>query len=117
MTYKPDFLILHSGTNDLKHNDDSEDIAKNIIDLAVEISNTHTETTVAISGLLPRNDRFKLQASNVNKHLKQMCSGRNIGFIDNSNLDPQAHLNRSRLHPNKKGTEILTRNLHLFIKN
>jgi len=62
MKFKPDMVILHCGTNDLKLNEDSDDIANKIINLAVDISNT---TTVAVSELVSRNDKFGDRVSEV----------------------------------------------------
>ena len=115
LKFKPDVIVLHCGTNYLKKCDNNQELAKNIVTLATDIA--EEETSVAISGLHPRNDKFKVQAEEVNKILQQMCSARNIRYIDNTNIDPKHHLNRSRLHPNKKGSAILTRNLHQFLKN
>ena len=56
-------IILHCGANDLKSNDNSEEIANDIINLAMNISNI---TTVAVSGLVSRNAKFRDRVSDVN---------------------------------------------------
>jgi hypothetical protein len=114
LTFKPDLIILHCGTNDLKGNDDSEDIANNIINLAVEISNT---TTVAISELVSRNDKFRERVSDVNKCLKKKCSDRNLAYIEHGNIVGGNHLNRSRIHLNTTGSRLLGENFMFNIKN
>ena len=113
MNFDPDMVILHCGTNDLKSTNCNEDLASNIIDLAKELSE---KCHVCISALLPRNDRFKERISEVNQLLKYMCSERNLGFIEHDNINPSNHLNRSKLHPNKKGSELLAENLRLVLK-
>ncbi len=69
--------------------------------------------SLIISGLCPRSDKVDLnnKATTVNRSLKQMCSSRNIGFIDNSNIDVHKDQNGSRLHVNGNGDAVLARNL------
>jgi len=116
MKRKQDMVILHCGTNDLKITENNDMVAKNIIELGVNLSD---ETMVCISGLVMRNDdtRLSKRISEINLKLKEMCSERNIGFIDNENIDPNVHLNRSRLHLNRKGTALLCQNLQMIIKD
>ena len=66
-----------------------------------------------ISGLCLRSNNVDLnnKATAVNKSLKQMCSSKNIGFIDNSNIDAHKHLNGNKLHLNRNGDAVLARNL------
>ena len=60
-----------------------------------------------------RNDKFKEKAAQVNKNLEKLCTERNIYFINHGkNILPQ-HLNKSKLHLNRKGSSILTSN---FVK-
>ena len=113
LKHKPNVIILHCGTNDLRHNDDDENVADNILKLALDISST---SSVIISGITSRDDRFKKRIMKVNKHIEEKCSERNIGFVDNSNILAE-HLNRGRLHLNRKGTKILSNNIELFFKN
>ena len=49
---KPDFIILHTGTNDLRSNADPEEIANNIVDVAVSCKENSSE--VIVSTILPR---------------------------------------------------------------
>ena len=51
-----DMVILHTGTNDLKSNQNSSDITNEIINLAKNIKISGTE--VSISSLIPRGDRL-----------------------------------------------------------
>jgi len=106
-------MVIHCGTNDLKSNEDNGIVATNIIDLAKKVSE---RTRVCVSSLTPQNDRFKARISEINSIIK-VISDRNIGFIDHDNINPLEHLNRSRLHLNKKGSELLTTNLHHFLKD
>jgi len=114
MKFKPDMVILHCGTNDLKLNEDSDDIANKIINLAVDISNT---TTVAVSELVSRNDKFGDRVSEVNRILRKECSDRNLALIAHNNIIASSHLNRSRIHLNRTGSRLLGENFMLNIKN
>ena len=53
---KPDMVILHTETNDLKSNQNPSDIANEIVNLAKNIKNSGTE--VSISALIPHGDRL-----------------------------------------------------------
>ena len=101
-------LILHCGTNDLSSPQAACNIAQDIIDLAKTLETGNN--TVIVSGLVPRGDFLNGKATEVNKVLKQLCQSKNLKFIDNSNIDPSIHLNRSRLHLNDYGTTLLANN-------
>ena len=68
---------------------------------------------VSISSIVVRNDKFKEKAAQVNENLERLCAERNIYFVNHAkNILPQ-HLNKSKLHLNRKGSSILTSN---FVK-
>ena len=104
----PKTIILHCGTNDLSSPQAACNIAQDIIDLAKTLETGNN--TVIVSGLVPRGDFLNGKATEVNKVLKQLCQSKNLKFIDNSNIDPSIHLNRSRLHLNDYGTTLLANN-------
>ena len=104
----PKTIILHCGTNDLNSPQAACNIAQDIIDVAKTLETGNN--TVIVSGLVPRGDFLNGKATEVNKVLKQLCQSKNLKFIDNSNIDPSFHLNRSRLHLNDYGTTLLANN-------
>lgn len=111
---KPNRIILHVGTNDLKSKKSSKEIAESIVKHAMFVS--EHEITVIISGIIKRGDILKEKVGEVNKLLLELCQLHNIIFIDNENIDPQKHLNGSRLHLNRKGTSLLCKNfLRVFV--
>ena len=57
MKYNPDFVILHTGTNDLKSNKSSEEISDDIIKLALDIKTDQND--IVVGGILARNDDMK----------------------------------------------------------
>ena len=105
---KPDTIILHMGTNDLRSEDEPDKIANDIVDAAVACKQTGCE--VIISALLPRGDKFSDKAKEVNDNLKELCLSKNISLIEHRNFHSRYHLNNSKLHPNRKGSGILASN-------
>lgn len=112
---KPDQLVIHVGTNDLKKTSKNDEIVDNIIDLALHCYRSN-DIPVVISSLTHREDNFKDRIGLINEQLKAKCEERNIGYIDNSNIG-KFHLNRSKLHLNAKGTATLAKNLKVVTTN
>ena len=110
---KPDMVILHTGTNDLKSNQKPLDIANEIVNLANNIKNSGTE--VSISALIPRGDRLSEKGKKVNKELQEKCTAENFAFILHKNINSKLDLFPDKLHPNKKGQNILKGNFRKFI--
>ena len=111
----PEYVILHVGTNELNSELTPERIAKSVINVGKNIQTNHK--TISISGIVPRNDNFNNKATEVNKELSQMCKKEKLLFVDHSNINPKAHLNRSKLHLNRNGYEKLGKNFFSFIRN
>ena len=82
---KPDIVILHTGTNDLKSNQDPSDIANKIIIIAKNIKISGTE--VSISSLIPRADRQSEKGKKVNKESPEKCTTENFAFILLKNIN------------------------------
>lgn len=106
---------MHIGTNDLCRNSSENDIANDIVSLAMGI-NSSADTTVLVSSIIARGDRWATKAKKVNVLLREKCCERNICFLDHSNINSGAHLNASKLHLNRTGTRLLARNLVEHIK-
>ena len=111
MREKPDYTILHVGTNDLTSDGPSNLIAKSIVDLAITLK--RNSQNVSISNIIMHNDRFNEKAMEVNGYLKQLCIEKNIFLIDHTKTIHSRNINRSKLHLNKSGSIILSNN---FIK-
>ena len=103
-----DTAIIHFGTNDLKNNESAEDIATDIINIAISVKNENE--SVVVFGITIRNDKFNDKGKNVNHLLKRRCEAENILFVDNSNITV-GMLNHSGLHLNEHGTTRLINNL------
>jgi len=105
---KPELMILHVGTNDLRGEKLAKDISSDIIKLAMEMKCDTND--VMISSLVSRGDKWNAKAIEVNGILKQECEKLNITFIEHKNIDPNKHLNGSKLHLNWKGTVAIASN-------
>ena len=116
---KPNLILLHSGTNDLTLKIDGKEktevqIAEEIINLAKSISDNGIE--VIISGLITRGDRYESKRKKVNFVLQDLCSQNGLAFLEHSNIHANKHLNRSQIHLNQLGDNILGNNLLRALK-
>ena len=116
LKYKPNMIILNTGTNDLRSNKTAEEISDEIINLGLKVKTKETE--VCISGIVSRNDdeRLNEKGSKVNNLLNVKCARHDLAFLDNSNILPRKHLNASGLHLNFRGTLLLANNFLNFLK-
>ena len=92
---KPDFIILHTGTNDLRSNADPEEIANSIVDVGVSCKENGLE--VIVSAIFPRRDKLNEKGTVVNEKTKELCLEKNIYFLEHRNFNPKYHLNGSKL--------------------
>ena len=107
--FNNDLVILHCGTNDLRTEKEPLEIAKEVIELALEMKSTNNE--VMVSGIVSRRDKLNDKSKEVNKLLQSLCVSKKLLFIDNSNINPVYHLNNSGLHLNMRGSFTLGSNL------
>ena len=106
---KPDMLILHCGTNDLKTKKSEVEISEEIISLAKSVQSNGID--VLVSGLIARGDELEGKRQKTNFVLSDMCFESSITFVDHPNIQANKHLNRSHLHLNRLGDNILATNL------
>ena len=106
---KPDMVILHTGTNDLKSNQNPSDIANEIINLTKDIKISGTE--VSLSSLIPRGDRLSVK---VKKKLTK-CTVKSFAFLVHKNIYSKLDVFPDKLYPNKKGQVILKGKFRIFI--
>ena len=116
LRYNPDLIILGAGANDLKSEKTPEMISDEIINLASDMKSDTNE--IMVSGIVPRNDDASLheKGERVNELTREMCHSKGLGYVDNSNIDPNKHLNGSGVHLNYHGTSILVKNFLNAIK-
>ena len=104
--FTSDIYLLHVGTNDLKLEKSPEVIAKDILDIGVDLKNDGNK--VFISSILTRRDDHNEKGKKVNDLLCLQCSEFSLGYIDNSDIITNKHLNQSGIHLNKEGTRLLS---------
>ena len=111
---KPDCLIIHAGTNDLTNGINLLNQAKKIIK---EVKKVSHNTKIAFSSIITRKDRKNIDKKvlDVNSHLKNYCSQKNIDFIDNNNIKEE-HLGVKKLHLNKRGNSVLASNILKYLR-
>ena len=103
----PDSIILHVGTNNLKNKESVEDIANDIMDIAIFIRNE--KTNIFVSGITVRNDRLNDIGKSVNSLLKRRCDKEKICFVGNANINVGI-LNNCGLYLNELGATCLVNN-------
>ena len=113
---KPDHIILHTGTNHLRSEKTSSNIAKSIIDLAMSLKSSGS--SVIVSGIVPRFDNLNNKASEMNNRLALMCKDRKVPFVSHrETIDSSKHLNESKLHLNHNGIKVFAENFSVFLKS
>ena len=111
--FNPNQEILHVGTNDLNSEKTSSQIANSIIDLHNSLKTDNSDITISL--IAPRADNLNNKANEVNNRLVNMCSQRNIRFINhNDDIQPKRHVNDSKVHLNRYGTIVFAKNLQNF---
>lgn len=115
----PDTIILHVGTNDIKHGksvDEIMEIANETIDL---ISNLKKGTKILLSSVAPRGDNssFDYQRQELNlQFLKISMAKEEITLIDNGNLANHGQIiekvfAEDKVHLNEQGIKIISANI------
>ena len=99
--------VCHFGTNSLRSPKPPESLAKDIVNVALDLKTENNE--VAVSSITHRADRLNAKALKVNEFLKSLCDTHSLGFIDNSNIT-KYHVNGSGIHLTEQGTVELAVN-------
>ena len=91
---KPDHIILHTGTNDLRTEKTTSQIAKFIMDLTISLKSNGN--SVIVSGIVPL--YLNNKATEDNNRLVLKCAKRNILFISHSeSIDSSKYFNANIL--------------------
>ena len=105
---KPERIIIHCGTNDVKNNT-PQSIADNILSLTK--SSQQENNTVPVSSIAPGKDHLDKKGKEVNIILEKRCNKINLAFISHGNIRTRYHCNYDGLHLNDKGATLLTENI------
>ena len=101
-------MVIYSGTNDLTYKVNTLQKTINVIN-AVEENDVNNEIEMVLSSFIHRDDQdLEDEINKLNKKLENLCKGKGMRFIDNSNIKSSS-VNRSKLHLNKSGTALLTK--------
>ena len=107
---KPDTLIIHTGTNDLTNGVNTMKKVRKLVKVVREIDESQ-KLKIGFSSVIYRKDKdLEDERNEVNMKLKNYCEGEGFIFIENADIS-ESGLNNSKLHLNKKGTNILTQNI------
>ena len=111
---KPASLIVRVGTNDLTSN---MNLLSNVKKIVNKTNKTSHKTILTFSNIIFRKDRTNLEKTraDTNSRLKHFCRQKNINLISNDNIKEE-HLGIKKLHLNRKGNGIFSKNLLNFIE-
>ena len=85
--------------------------------LILDLATSSKSTTCDVSNILIRKDKHQQKTQEVNSYLKEQCKEIHIHYINHEkSLKPQ-HLNKLRLHLNKRVTSVLSSNFIREISN
>lgn len=118
MTYKQHWekcpFISFSILDDVPTKKNPEQIVENIVNLTIKLKRS---CNVSISGITAKTDQYQSKAADINQKLKEKCREKNLQFLNHGNTIMEWHLNASKLHINKKGTQVLSNGFAKAISN
>ena len=102
-------MVIHSGSNDITNKVDTLQKIRKVIN-AIKENDVNDEIEIVLSSVIHRDDQdVEDEINELDKKLENLCKGKGMSFINNSNIKSSS-LNRSKLHLNKSGTALLTKN-------
>ena len=103
---KTDFLVTHTGMNDLMNGVNTMKEKKNIVKYVRDLDKDR-KINIGILNIISSSDRNPgQQIRDLNLRLKRYSEGNNFLFVDNVNVE-EFCLNNSKLCLNHKGTNLL----------
>ena len=104
---KPQLVIVHVATNDIRDGKSPEEIKSDYRNVINYINSL--DIKVAVSLVTCRNDDWSVFVTPVNQKLIELCIEMGICYSGNTDINT-THLNSSRYHLNKSGSEALSEN-------
>ena len=105
-----DSILLHVGTNDLVKGINTMKNIRKCVEAIRELDNLEN-IQVGFSSKMNRSDKdFSKEISQFNVKLKRYCLGRGFIYVDNNNIN-ESCLDNSKLHLNKKDTNLFCKNI------
>lgn len=113
---KPNSMILHIGTNNLR-NDIPSAVTDKIVEVCESIENALPECKIAVSEITTRQDSSVLETAriDVNKRLASFCSNRGWTLIKHKISTKE--LNEKGLHLNRAGIGTIAKDFNNHIKS
>ena len=87
------------------HQKSSWKIAENIANLVIKLKRN---CDISISNITARNDQYQKKAADENRELKERSHEKKLQFLDHGSTITIRHLNASKIHLNKRGTQVLS---------
>ena len=72
---------------------------------------------IVISNIVPRGDKCKEKGEILSKVINEACHKGNIPVINHNNINPNRHLNRSKLHFNNYSNWVFVKNIRNSLSN
>ena len=112
----PKMMVINSGTNDLTYKVNTLQKIGKVIN-AIKENDVNNEIEIVLSSVIHRDDQdLEDEINKLNEKLDNLCQGKGLRFIDNSNIKSSS-LNRRKLHLNKSGTALLTKNFAKIVNS
>ena len=107
---KPDTILLHVWENDLTKGTNTMKNITKYVEALRELDNSEN-IQVCFSNITHRSDKdFSKEISELNVKMKKYWLCRGISYVDEDNIN-ESCLNNSRLHLNKKDTNLFSKNI------
>ena len=85
----------------------SKSIAESIVDPAMSLKTESIDVSVSNVVLRTGNSLLNQKGCEVNSELKDLCEKKNLYLIYNAKKFRSHHLNKGKLHLNRKGSKLL----------
>ena len=98
----------------LKSSKTASQISRSVTEFAPSLKSEKNGVTISL--IVPRKDSLNNKAQAVNSQIINMCSERDITFIDHTEtIEIERHLNKSKVHLNKSGIIEFAKNACEFL--
>ena len=109
-------MVIHYDTNDITNKVNTLQKIRKVIN-AIKENDANDEMEIVLSSVIHRDHQdVEDEINELNKKLENLCKGKGMRFIDNSNIKSSS-LNRSKIHLNKSGTALLTKNFAKIVNS
>ena len=105
--------LYYTGANNLNSDRTSSQLAREILGLALSLKSDKNKISISLLA----NNKLNNKASEVNNRLSNMCSHRNIAYIDHSSSIQQNHINESKVNLNRYRTIVFANTFSKFLSD